>query len=202
MRLFYAGRIQDAKGIGECLEAVKRLRERGVAASLDAAGAGEVERYQAMARGLGIAEHVRFLGRIPHRTVVEEMHRHDAVLVPSRHDYPEGLPLTIYDAYCSRSPLVASDHPMFRRQVIDQETALVFRAADPESLASCVARLAADSALYARLSASSLRAWERIQIPVRWGDLLERWLRDTVEDRQWLARHALASGIYDDGQRD
>ena len=58
------------------------------------------------------------------------MHAHDAVVVPSQHAYPEGLPMTIYDAYCSRSPLIASDHPMFRSKVIDDETAVVFGAGD------------------------------------------------------------------------
>lgn len=197
LRLFYAGRIQETKGVGDCLRALVAIRARGLDASLTAAGPGEIDEYRALASALGVAEHVRFLGRIPHRDVVDAMHDHDAVLVPSQHAYPEGLPLTIYDAYCSRSPLLASDHPMFREQVVDGETALVFRASDPASLAACAERLAGDAALYAKLSRNSLAAWELLQIPVRWGDLLERGLRDSEADRQWLAEHSLASGRYD-----
>ena len=197
LRLFYAGRIQETKGIGDCLRALARLAECGVPASLTAAGPGAIDSYRVLASQLGVADCVRFLGRIPHRDVVKAMHDHDAVLVPSQHAYPEGLPLTIYDAYCSRSPLIASDHPMFRDQVVDGETALVFRASDSASLAACAQRLSGDAMLYASLSKASLAAWERLQIPVRWGDLLERWLRDRDEDRLWLARHSLASGCYD-----
>jgi glycosyltransferase involved in cell wall biosynthesis len=198
LRLFYAGRVQETKGIGDCLRALVLLRNRGLDVSLSVAGPGETDAYRALASALGVAHHVSFLGRIRHRDVVEQMHRHDVVLVPSQHAYPEGLPLTIYDAFCSRSPLIASDHPMFRGQVVDGETALVFRASDPDSLAACVDRLASDHALYARLSADSLAAWERLQIPVRWGDLLERWLRNSAEDRRWLAQHSLASGRYEE----
>jgi glycosyltransferase involved in cell wall biosynthesis len=197
LRLFYAGRIQETKGVGDCLRALALLRGRGLEASLSLAGPGEIDAYRTLASKLGVAEHAQFLGRIPHREVVQEMHRHDVVLVPSQHAYPEGLPLTIYDAFCSRSPLVASDHPMFRGQVADGETALVFRASNATTLAACVRRLAADAVLYAKLSMGSLAAWERLQIPVRWGEMLERWLRDADEDRRWLARHSLASGRYE-----
>jgi glycosyltransferase involved in cell wall biosynthesis len=198
LRLFYAGRIQENKGVGDCLRALALLRGRGLEVSLTLAGPGDLDAYRGLASELGVAEHACFLGRIPHREVVQEMHHHDVVLVPSQHTYPEGLPLTIYDAFCSRSPLVASDHPMFRGQVADGETALVFRASDAASLAASAARLAADAGLYAKLSTASLAAWERLQIPVRWGDMLERWLRDTEEDRRWLTQYSLASGRYEE----
>ena len=42
------------------------------------------------------------------------MSAHDIVIVPSRHDYPEGLPMTIYEALAMRTPLVVSDHPMIK----------------------------------------------------------------------------------------
>jgi len=37
----------------------------------------------------------------------------DAIVIPSRHEYPEGLPLTIYEALAARTPIVASDHQCF-----------------------------------------------------------------------------------------
>ena len=193
LRLFYAGRIQETKGVGDSLRALALLRGSGLDASLTLAGPGEIDDYRTLSSTLGVAAHAHFLGRISHSEVVEQMHRHDVVLVPSRHAYPEGLPLTIYDAFCSRSPLIASDHPMFRDQVVDGETALVFRASDANSLAARAARLAADAGLYAKLSAASLSAWERLQISVRWGEMLERWLRNAESDREWLAQHSLAA---------
>jgi glycosyltransferase involved in cell wall biosynthesis len=116
--------------------------------------------------------------------------------VPSRHSYPEGLPLTIYDSYCSRTPLVASDHPMFRGRVEDGFAALVFRAASPESLAERADELLRSPELYARLSRNSAEAWAKLQLPVRWGDLLQHWLLGGEASREYFARFNLAAGPY------
>ena len=196
IRLFYAGVIRETKGIGDCIAAVKILRGKGIDASLSVAGSGEVEEFRARAAQLGVASSVEFLGRIPHLQVVQLMHEHDVVLVPSQYGYPEGLPLTIYDAYCSHSPLVASDHPMFRGRVTDGETALVFRAGDAASLAGRIEELLRKPEIYAQLSTGSRRAWEQLQLPVKWGDLMTKWLENSAESHAWLASHCLASGRY------
>jgi len=121
----------------------------------------------------------------------------DVVLIPSRHEYPEGLPLTIYEALAARTPIVASDHPMFRGALVHQRSALIFPAGESEALAAAIRRLGADRTLYAQLSANSSAAWEALQLPVTWGELIERWLSDEPADREWLLEHRLNSGLYD-----
>jgi glycosyltransferase involved in cell wall biosynthesis len=197
IRLFYAGVIRETKGIGDCIAAIKLLREKGIDASLSVAGSGEVDLFRARAAECGVSGAVEFLGRIPHLRVVAMMHEHDVVVVPSQYGYPEGLPLTIYDAYCSRSPLVASDHPMFRGRVHDGQSALVFRAGNPVSLAERVEELLREPELYAQLSQASAAAWEKLQLPVKWGVLMTKWLENSPEANAWLASHSLASGRYD-----
>ena len=120
IRIFYAGRVQETKGIGDCIRAIGVACRRGLAAQLTVAGTGDLERYRALAEELGLGDAVHFSGRIAHRDVVRLMHEHDVVVVPSQHAYPEGLPMTIYEAYASRTPLVASDHPMFQAKVRDR----------------------------------------------------------------------------------
>ena len=121
------------------------------------------------------------------------MRRVDAVLVPSRPAYPEGLPLTIYEALCARTPIVASDHPMFAGHLVDRDSAMVFRAGDPRDFADAIQRVTDDPVAYRALSARSAATWRAMQLPVRWGDLIHRWLADTPEDRAWIAAHTLAS---------
>ncbi len=196
VQLFYAGVISDDKGVLDCLGALKLLRERGHDARWDFAGAGDVPRFETMARELGVGDAARFIGRIPHKQVLERMNQADLCVVPSRHSYPEGLPMTIYDTYCSRTPLLASDHPMFRGRVEDGVAALVFRAASPESLAARADELLRSPELYARLSASSEAAWQKLQLPVRWGDLLGHWLDGDDAIRAFASRFNLASGSY------
>ncbi|HTO68374.1 MAG TPA: glycosyltransferase family 4 protein [Myxococcota bacterium] len=196
VRLFYAGVISADKGVAECVGALRILRDRGRDARLTLAGAGDVERFQRMATELGVSEFASFLGRIPHQQVLKLMNEHDLCVVASRHTYPEGLPLTIYDSYCSRTPLIASDHPMFRGKVEDGFAALVFRASSAESLAERAEEALASPELYARLSRNSAEAWRRLQLPVRWGELLLHWLDDSSEGRAYFARFNLAAGGY------
>lgn len=197
MQLLYVGQLSEPKGVTDCIEATALLRRAGVSVELSLIGKGDTGKLELLARSLGIADAVHVIGAVPHREVLTRMAAHDAVLLASRHEYPEGLPMVMYDAFCSRTPLIASDHPMFRGRAVDGVNAVVFKAAQPESLATAVRRLIDDSALYARLSAESAKAWQRLQIPVKWADLVDRWLRDDEEDRAWLAAHSLGSGLYD-----
>src|SRR3546814_4454683 len=52
---------------------------------------------------MGLGDHVVLEGVRPNREVFAMMRDADIVVVPSRHDYPEGMPLTIYEALASRS---------------------------------------------------------------------------------------------------
>ncbi|MFC0205084.1 glycosyltransferase family 4 protein [Novosphingobium soli] len=192
-RLFYAGLIVRSKGVGELIRAVARLKPtRDVRVSI--AGAGRVDAYRNLARRLGVADRVEFLGLVPNTQVLEHMRQADAVVVPSRHAFPEGLPLTLYEALTSRTPLIASDHPMFRGHLRDGESALVFPAGNARALAAAIERLFDDAALYERLSRHAADAWQRMQCPVKWGTMIERWTRGDPSDLAWLRSHALDAG--------
>jgi glycosyltransferase involved in cell wall biosynthesis len=124
------------------------------------------------------------------------MHEHDAVVVPSRHEFDEGLPMTLQDALTSRTPLVASDHPMLTPRLEHDRSALIFPARDAGALAQCLDRLANDARLYASLSEASTATWERLRLPVLWGNVLARWLSQDPGDQDWLVQHSLARHLY------
>jgi len=191
--IFFAGLITKHKGVGDIIEAVAELRRRGVTVVAKLAGEGEVDRYRKIAASLGVEQYVRFLGLIPNSQVFDHMRESVAVVVPSRHAYPEGLPLTIYEALCARTPVVASDHPMFLSKLTNGKNALIYSAANPAELADQIERLLADDHLYSTLSNEAQSAWESLQIPVKWGDLLRRWLSSSPDDMQWLRDHRLSS---------
>jgi glycosyltransferase involved in cell wall biosynthesis len=196
LRLIYVGALSEAKGTGDALRALAQTAIRGRSATLSIAGGGPLEYFQALARTLRVDRAVEFLGLVPHRRVLELMREHDVVLVPSRHSYSEAMPMTIYEAFCARTPLIASDHPMFRDRVVDRVSGLIFPASDPAALAQRIGALADDPPLYASLSYHAKEAWERLQCPVKHHDLYSRWLSGTDADRRWLASHSLASGLY------
>jgi glycosyltransferase involved in cell wall biosynthesis len=114
-QLFFAGVLTESKGLGDCIEAVAIANAADVKVQLTVAGDGDIDRWRAFAGRRGVEASVRLLGIIPAERVLTGMRESDAVLVPSRHDYPEGLPNTIFEAFASRSPLIASDQSRIRR---------------------------------------------------------------------------------------
>jgi glycosyltransferase involved in cell wall biosynthesis len=195
--LVYVGAVIEAKGVGDVLEAIARLKAKNLSVNLTIAGGGETKDFLNQARRLQIEDSVKFLGVVPNNTIVPLMRDADLVLIPSRHDYPEGFPITIYEALCSRTPLIASNHPMFKDNLNHGINAMIFPAANPTALAECVENLLADPQLYRKISEASADAWKRLQIPVKWAEMINRWLDDSPENQQWLFEHRLASGLYD-----
>lgn len=190
-RLICVGTVSEAKGVGDAIRALAADPEMGARATLDVVGAGDIEGMRALAASLGVADRVTFTGRIPLAEVAPRMHAADAVLVLSRHDYGEGMPGTIYLGLASRTPLVVSDHPMFMAYLRDKEDVLVAPERAPKVLAARLRALFEDDPLYERLSRNSEVAFGRITHPVLWGEFVERWLRDTPDDRAWLDAQAL-----------
>lgn len=196
--LAYVGSISEAKGVSDLLHALHRLRAEGLKPALTIIGRDHDGIMQSLAVRLGLMDQVNFAGVIANEDVPQTMRNADAVVIPSRHEYPEGLPLTIYEALAARTPIIASDHPMFRGALAHEQTALVFRAGDVAALAGAIRRLSADPDLYARMSINSEKAWQALQLPVTWGDLIGHWLTDDEAARQWLASHCLNSGLYEE----
>jgi glycosyltransferase involved in cell wall biosynthesis len=181
-RLVYVGMLTENKGLWDVVEAVRLMANAGLNVCADIVGRDADGAVRDRLKAVEHADRV--------------MRAADAVVVPSRHAYPEGLPLTIYEALCSRTPLVASDHPMFRSNIVHEESALIFRAGDPSALAEQVQRLMNDADLYARLSRNGAGAWERLQLPVTWDKLIDAWLADDPPSRAWLLEHSLAGYPY------
>jgi glycosyltransferase involved in cell wall biosynthesis len=174
--LVYAGAIDARKGVGDAVEAVALLRREGLQVRLQCFGTGALDVYRKMAAERGVADAVEFSGEAPNATVRAAMREADVVLVPSRHTYPEGLPLTIYEALQVRTPIVGSDHPMFEGILVDDVSAKVFRAADAGHLARTLRSLMRSPETYEALSRNAPDAWAGLQIETQWGDLVREWL--------------------------
>jgi glycosyltransferase involved in cell wall biosynthesis len=174
-KILFVGAVSVAKGVEDLVRAVELIPD----VTLDIIGSGA-----AIA-----APKVNCLGLRPNREIIASMREADVVVVPSRHEYPEGIPLTIYEAFCSRTPLVLSDHPMFVGNAVHGDSAMFFKAGDVEDLACQISRVLDEPELYGRLSRGGLEAWERLQVPVVWHELIERWL---AEDLAWIRERSLA----------
>ncbi len=118
---------------------------------------------------------VRFLGRVSNEEAFEHMRASTLVCVPSRHAYPEGMPLVLTEALASRTPVVASDHPVFRATFKPDEGVRFFPEGDSASLSDAVQELLTRPDLYARMSDLTAGAFGRVTASTFMSDLLERW---------------------------
>lgn len=99
-----AARLEEQKGHAVLLDAAARVRERGIDFVLALAGGGSLRpALEARAGELGLAERVRFLGRVD--AIGPLLLAADACVLPSLW---EGLPLSLLEAMARGRPVVAS----------------------------------------------------------------------------------------------
>jgi glycosyltransferase involved in cell wall biosynthesis len=189
-RLIFVGALIWSKGLGDVIGAIAELRRTGRNVKLTVIGRGDVELFRRKAREEGVEGDVSFLGPRSHPDVISAMRDHDVVVVPSHWSYPEGLPMTLYEAMCTRTPLVISDHPMFALRLKNHESALVFAEKNCTALAQCVSELATSPSVYEGLSERSADAAEAFLCPLKYDVLISRFLEP--RSRQGLLEYALA----------
>jgi glycosyltransferase involved in cell wall biosynthesis len=191
-RMIFVGNQSKDKGLGDTINSLALLVNRGIDIMLTSVGPGIIDHFKDMAKELDVEERIDFLGQIAHDDVIKLMHDHDLIIIPSRHSYPEGLPMTIYDAFISRTPIVASDHPMFLNKIEPEVSGIIFEASNPTSLADQIERILENSLLYNQLSENSPNAFRKIACPALWDEVINHWLSNSEIDKSWLKSMTLS----------
>jgi glycosyltransferase involved in cell wall biosynthesis len=136
----WIGRMTAVKRLPLVLDAFKRLRDKGVEATLCLVGEGpdrdEVER---LARRLGIMKHCLFVGY--QRDVAPYYELLDALVLPSAN---EGTPVVAIEALAAGRPVVATDVGGVSDVVHDGVDGYLVRSGDAAALADRLADLAGD----------------------------------------------------------
>jgi glycosyltransferase involved in cell wall biosynthesis len=141
------GSLHRRKGHGVLLGALRRLADDGRAPVLLAAGDGpERARLEGAARELGVAERVRWLGRL--EDVRPVLAAADVVVAPS---LAEGLGVAAIEALAAGRPVVASAVGGLGELVRDGRDGLLVPVGDEPALAAALDRVLADASLRARL---------------------------------------------------
>lgn len=192
-RLFYAGALSEAKGLGEMLEALDLLNKQGIIAQLSIAGAGNKDHWQEKAAELDLTQQVAFLGLIANTEVRSQMAAHDIAIVPSRHSYPEGMPKTISEALAARSGLIVSDHPSFAGRIGTGHGAVSFPAEDSAALADAIKSLSEDRGLYAKLSQMAEKTLSDLNIGMEWQTVISSFLADPRDETGWVGQNSLSA---------
>ena len=145
----YVGRLKRYKGLEIVLRALAAARvDRGDLA-LEIGGQGDDRlRLERLARTLGVADAVRFLGFVSHEEKRRLMRRAWAVVLPSP---KEGWGMSNVEAAACGTPALASDSPGLRESVRDGETGFLVPHGDVPALARRMLELASAPTLVARL---------------------------------------------------
>ena len=129
------GRLHPQKGLDDLLRAAARVRD---AVFLIAGDGPERARLEALARELGVADRVRFLGF--RADVPDLLDACDLFVLPSLY---EGLPLGVLEAMARGAPVVGTAVPGIE-EALEGGAGMLVPPHDPEALAAAIASLAAD----------------------------------------------------------
>lgn len=154
-KILYLGRLCNAKGIGELLTVMPRIREQYPDVRLYLAGIWEDKELQEQAEAL--QEYVTDLGWISGEEKQRYLKECDIFVLPS---YFEGQPVSVLEAMANACGIVASRTGGIPDMIIDGETGLYAMPRDTKTLEESLIKLLADPALCRTLGENARRKAE------------------------------------------
>ncbi len=158
VRILYAGRLSEDKGIDRCLRAVRCLLDRGVRPEFVAVGCqddGERARWSGFAGELGIGEVVSLREFLPRDEMAKMYSGFDFLIFSSVWEEPYGLvPL---EAMASGAVVIATGAGGSIDNCIDGCNSLLYDRNDPADCAAKILSLISDPERYGRIRAAARR---------------------------------------------
>ena len=195
LKLIYAGPILSTRGIGDLLIAIAQLESQGWNIQLKLVGQGDIARFIIQAKRLQI-NHVDFIEHVPDHNLVHLIRQADLCIMPSRHESIEHSNTILNTCLQANTPIIASDHPMFKGSLSHGVNAMIFPAGNARALSHSIDYLIHHPDIYYKLSVASQTAWQSVQLPVHWISLLEHWLQGYHNNYQWIQQYTLAAPFY------
>jgi UDP-glucose:(heptosyl)LPS alpha-1,3-glucosyltransferase len=165
------------KGVDWALRALARLGAAGSGVCLVIAGAGDIGRYEAIARRLGIAGQVRFLGKVDH--IEEAYAAADVALQPTHYD---ACSLSTIEGLASGLPTITTRRNGAGELIVPEEQGILLdRSDDVAALAEAMGRLL-DPDLRRRMGAAARALGQRQDIEANFL-AVENFYRRTLSRR-------------------
>jgi glycosyltransferase involved in cell wall biosynthesis len=180
LKIVTASRLRPLKGLDLLIRAVALLKQRGVGVCLTIYGDGPQRSYlESLAVRLAIADSVRFGGAISVPSVLREtLAAADLFAMPHlTNDFGRAF----FDAMCAGCPVVAFRSIASEDTVRDGVDGLIVPNADPEALATAIARFRSEIHLLVRGSyAARTRALQNTR--TGWHEMRAGWVRELFEN--------------------
>lgn len=159
IRFVFVGRTDKAKGMDTVLRVVQCVLAHRRDVTLDVLGDGPQRPYfERMSQGLGLADHVRFHGWVPHDRVPEHLVRSHFLLLPS---VTEGWPKVLSEAMTYGVVPLASDVSAIP-QVLDETGAgFALPAGDVSGFVRAIVEILRDPSTWQAMSRAGVEAASR-----------------------------------------
>ena len=153
LRMVFAGRLTNAKGVRLMMDAVLPLVRTGHAIELDIYGDGPLAQECATLLGdPSLARRVRLRGSVPYDAAFfETLRGFHLLIVPTLSDEQ---PRIVFDAYSQGLPVLASDTAGMRQCVEDGITGAFFTSGDVDALRDAIVHAAAHRTEWARMASA------------------------------------------------
>ena len=167
------GRMVPKKGFDVLIRALAEPVLQGQPVVAVMVGEGDDKAlWQALARDLGVAERVRWVGSVPKTAIGRYYNMADLLAMPSVRRPADGLNVCVLDAMSCARPVVATPVAGNPLAVIPGVTGLIVPEQEPAALAAAVAALLGDPALRRQMGAAARR---RIEDELGWPQLARRY---------------------------
>lgn len=155
----YTGNLYPWKGIDTLISAMKYLPDETL---VIVGGGNRLDELKNMAKTVGVANRVKFIGAVSHSSVAEYLSQAKIAVLPNISDGPSQFssPLKLFEYMACGLPIVASDLPVFREILIDKNNAVLFEPGNPKALAMRIKELTANPELAARLASTARKKAE------------------------------------------
>lgn len=158
--ILYAGQVYLWKGVGTLVEAMREIDNAKLVILGGLPYERDLVKLQAFAQEQGVADRVEFPGSVEPGQVSEYLARADVAALPLTDTVASRYftcPLKMLQYMAAGVPIVGTDLPSVREVLRHERNALLVKPGSPTELAAAIRRLAADSALAARLAAQAKR---------------------------------------------
>jgi len=132
IRFGYVGTIIRHKGVRLLMDAFNKIKNEKV--ELNIFGEGYDSYFQKIMVKIKKDERIKYMGPFEYKNAVEVYSQIDVLVVPSI--WYENAPLVIQEAFCTKTPVIASDIGGIPELVVNMRNGLLFKNGDVKSLLS------------------------------------------------------------------
>lgn len=157
--IIYCGSLYDWKGVDTLIKAMQYLNEE----KLLIVGYGDnINKLKILSEHLGVSDRIIFAGIVPHHRVPEHLAKAKLAVLPNKNEKTSLFtsPLKLFEYMAAGLPIVASDLPVFREILTQEENALFFESDNPLSLANAIKKFLISKELTERVSKNNKKLAE------------------------------------------